>query len=73
MQGGNRVGEVYLEEEAAGAAPELEQLVEGVSLTLLRLDLAVLFGVREQRQDVLHQMPVPARSKRASTESFTTG
>jgi len=27
VQGGNRVGEVYLEEEAAGAAPELEQLV----------------------------------------------
>jgi hypothetical protein len=73
VQGGNKVGEVYLEEEAAGAAPELEQLVQRVSLTLLRLDLAVLFGVREQRQNVLHQMPVPARSTHASTESFTTG
>ena len=62
MRGGSIVEELYLEEEAAGAAPELEQLVQRAALALLRLDLAVLLRVREQRQHVLHQMPIPTRS-----------
>ena len=62
MRGGSRVEQLYLEEEAAGAAPELEQLVKRAPLALLGLDLAVLLRVREQRQHVLHQMPIPTPS-----------
>jgi hypothetical protein len=65
VRGGSRVEDLYLEEKAAGAAPELKELVQRVPLALLRLDLAVLLRMREQRQHVLHQVPIPTPSTHA--------